>query len=124
MPRLISLPVLMVMLLGVASCASRHEQGVKSHYRSQWTNVAADTQAATEAARAVLEQRGLKQVTARSTGVDGVASAKMADDTNVTVDIKRVSDTSSQVSVTVGRLGDPKLGAELARQIQMRAEGR
>lgn len=119
-----ALLVLLVLVAGVAGCASRHEQGVKSDIRSQWTNVAADTRSATDAARAVLEQRGLKDITAQSTGVDGIAKAKTADGTNVTVNIKKVTDMSSQVSVTVGNMGDPKLGADIAKQIQMRAEGR
>lgn len=120
----LALSAVLALTLGVMGCASRHEQGVKSDYRSQWINVAADTKATTEAARGVLEQRGLKGITAQSTGVDGIAKATTADGTKVTVNVKKVSDTSSQVSVIVGHLGDPKLGADLAKQIQIRAEGR
>jgi len=110
------------MVAAVVGCQSRHEQGVKSDYRTQWTTVSANTQATTNAARTVLEQRGLKEITADATNVDGVASAKTADGTKVKVDVKKQSDTTSEVSVTVGMLGDPKLGADIARQTKVTAE--
>lgn len=112
--------LLLVLSIG---CASRHEKGVRSDYRTQWTNVNADTQTTTEAAEAVLEEHDLKDVTSSSTAVDGVAQAKQADGTNVKVDVKKEG-TGSQVSVTVGRLGNPELGAELANDIKARAERR
>lgn len=118
-----SLPLAVAaLLLGFAGCASRHESGVTSDYRTQWTTVAAGTKATTDAAKAVLEQRELKDVSASSTAVDGVAKAKMADGTKVTVDVKKQGEAASEVSVTVGTLGDPKLGADIVKQIKMRAE--
>jgi len=113
-----------VLVTGLMGCASRHEEGVKSDYRSQWTTVAAGTQATTVAARSVLEERGLKDITATSTAVDGVASAKTADGTKVSVNVKKETSTTSQVSVTVGMLGDPQLGADIARQTKVMAESR
>jgi hypothetical protein len=107
--------------LGTA-CQSSHEEGVKSNLHSQWTDVNASTQATTDAAKAVLEDQGLKDVKGSATNVDGKASGKMADDTKVNVAVKKNTDKSSQVSVTVGTMGDPKLGAEIARKIKMKAE--
>ena len=104
-------------------CASRHEEGVTSSYRSQWTTVNADTEAATDAAEAVLNDRQLKDVTSSSTSVDGKAMGKMADGTKVNVAVKKEGDDMSQVSVNVGLKGDPALGAEIARAIKTRAEG-
>ena len=43
--------------------------------------------------------------------------------TKVNVSIQKEKESSSQVSVTVGKLGDPTLGAELARKIKDRVEG-
>jgi Zn-dependent membrane protease YugP len=106
---------------GVA-CQSTTQQGVKSNLHSQWTDVNASTQATAEAARAVFEDEGLKDVKSNSTNVDGTATAKMADGTKVSADVKKVSGNTSQVSVTVGTVGDPKLGAELAKKIKLRAE--
>ena len=112
------------LLLGLIGCASSHESGVKSDLRTQWTTVMADTKTTADAAREVLEAHELKNVTASATAVDGVAKGKMADGTKVNVDIKKKSDTTSEVSVTVGTLGDPKLGADLAKQIKLKAEGK
>lgn len=113
---------MLVSVVCLFGCASQHAEGVKSDYHAQWTTVSADTKTATDAARTALQQRGLKEVMASSTGVDGVANAKMADGTKVAVDIKKLTDTSSQVSVTVGTVGDPKLGADIAKDIKMQAE--
>lgn len=115
--------VLSVGSLAFVGCASQHEEGVKSSYHSQWTTVAADTEETTEAAEAVLKDDGLKEVTSTSTKVDGTAMAKKADGTKVNVSVKRESDKISQVSVTVGTMGDPELGADIAKRIKMKAEG-
>ena len=106
----------------LAGCSSS-EKDVKTNYHTQWTNVAADTATTTDAARAVLEAQGLKGVTASSTNVDGKASGKMADGTKVSVTVKKKGGNASEVSVNVGTLGDPNLGADLARKIKERAEG-
>jgi hypothetical protein len=106
-----------------AGCESGQEAGVKTNYRTQWTNVDADTREATELARAVLEEEGLKEVKASSTNVDGTASGKMADGTKVNVTVKKQTDARSEVSVNVGKLGDPGLGADLAKKIKDRAAG-
>lgn len=122
MKRTILLPAVALLAMTVG-CASKHASGVKSDYHSQWTNVAANTQTTTDAAKAVLESRQLHEVTAKSTAVDGVAKGKMADGTKISVDVKKV-DAGSHVSVTVGTMGDPKLGAELAGEIKAKAEAK
>jgi hypothetical protein len=104
-------------------CQSTHEEGVKSNLRTQWTDVNASTEATTQAAQFVLESEGLKEVKGKSTSLDGTASGKMADGTKVTVDVKKMTDRTSKVSVTVGAVGNPKLGAEMAKKIKMHAEG-
>ena len=111
-----------MVVLGSGACQSHHEEGVTSSYHAQWTNVAADTKTTTDAAKAVLEGDGLKDVKASSTTVDGTAEGKKADGTVVSASIKK-EDTGSQVSVTVGTLGDPAYGAELAKKIKDKAEG-
>ena len=110
--------------LSATACKSTHEEGVKSNIMSQWTSVAADTEATTDAAKAVLTDEGLKEVTAKATNVDGKATGKMADGTKVSVSItKDPKATMSQVSVSVGTMGNPALGADIAKKIKMRAEG-
>ena len=104
-------------------CQSSHEEGVKSNLHAQWTDVNANTMVTTDAAKAVLADEGLKDVSGSATNVDGKAMGKMADGTKVNVDVKKKSDSMSQVSVTVGTMGDPKLGAEIAKKVKMQAEG-
>ena len=104
-------------------CASRHEEGVKSNLRTQSADVNADVTATTDAAEQVLNDRELRGVQADATKVDGSASGKLADGTMVKVAIEKETDDTSEVSVTVGKIGDPKLGAEIARAIKTRAEG-
>jgi hypothetical protein len=103
-------------------CQSKHEEGVKSNLHSQWTDVNANTANTTDAAKAVLADEGLKDISGSATNVDGKAMGKMADGTKVNVAIKKQSDTRSQVSVTVGTMGDPKLGADIAKRVKMKAE--
>ena len=105
------------------ACKSPHEEGVTSSYRSQWTYVAADTKTTTNAARTVLERDGLTDVRASSTDVDGTVEAKKSDGKLVSVAVKKV-DNGSQVSVTVGTVGDPAVGAGLAKKIKTEAEGK
>ena len=113
----------MVLALALVGCKSTHEEGVKSDFRTQWLNVAADTQTTTLAAQAVLRSEDLKEVTSASTNVDGTASGKKADGTKVSVAIKKAA-AGSDVSVTVGTLGDPTLGADIAKKIKLKAEGK
>jgi hypothetical protein len=114
--------VVVSVALLAAACKSSQE-GVKSNVMTQWTTVNADTAKTTDAARAVLEAEGLKDVTASSTNVDGKASGKKADGTKVTVSVEKKG-AMSEVSVNVGKMGDPSLGAEIARKIKDRVEGK
>jgi hypothetical protein len=107
----------------VGACKSSHEEGVKSDYKSQWTLVNGNTKVATDAAKAVLEGESLKDIGGESTSLDGKAWGKKADGTKIAVAIKRETDTTSQVSVSVGTLGDPALGAELAKKIKIKVDG-
>ena len=115
--------VLAAGLIG-AGCKSTHEEGVKSNMRTQWTDVMADTKTTTDAAKAVLMEEGLKDVTAQSTNMDGKATAKMADGTKITASIAKKSENMSEVTVNVGTMGSPTRGAEIAKKIKIRAEGK
>jgi hypothetical protein len=106
----------------VSGCNSTHEAGVTSDVHTQWTNVAADPKATTDAAKAVLTADGLKNVQGDSTDIDGKVTAQKADGTTITAVIKKVDTGGSQVSVTVGTFGDPTLGAEYVAKIKAKAE--
>lgn len=120
----IRLSIAAALAIALGACQSHHQEGVTSSYHSQWTTVAADPKTTTDAAKAVLEAEGLKDVKASSTNVDGTAEGKKADDTKVSVAVKKTDSGSSEVSVTVGILGDPSLGAEIAKKIKAKAESK
>jgi hypothetical protein len=107
----------------VGGCSTKGEPDVKSDYKSQWTTVSADPRATTAAAKEVLAGYSFQDVQAASTDIDGKATGKKADGTNITVSIKKV-ENGSQVSVDVGTLGDPSLGAQIAEKIKQKAEGK
>ncbi len=123
MKHLTTAAVALALAAGLSACASKHEPGVTSNYRSQWTSVAADVPTTTRAAEAVLNDEQLKNVHSSSTAVDGTAAGSKADGTKVSVAVRKQKANTSEVSVTVGTLGDPTLGAEIARRIKDRAEG-
>ncbi len=107
---------------GLLGCNSTHDAGVTSDLHSQWTDVSTNAKATTDAAKAVLTADALLNVTAQSTDIDGKVTAEKADGTKITVLIKQVG-IGSQVTVTVGELGDPTLGAGYAARIKAKAEG-
>ena len=113
----------LVLTAAALGCKSQHEEGVKSDYRSQWISVAADTKTTTDAANAVLEQDELKNVAASSTNVDGSAMGQKSDGTKVKVAVEK-DGAGSKVSVTVGTMGDPALGASIARRVKDKAEAK
>ena len=112
-----------VMLLAFAGigCESSHEDGVTSDLHSQWTMVSADTQTTTQAAKDVLMESKLMDVDSKSTNMDGMAMGKMADGSEVKVSVAQAP-KGSQVSVTVGTLGSPTMGADIAMKIKQKAE--
>jgi hypothetical protein len=115
----------LVLICGVTlsmGCKSHHEEGVTSNMHSQWATVSSDPATTTGYAKDVLMDMGLKDVTGSSTAVDGMAMGKKADGTKVHVAIKKV-DAGSQVSVTVGTMGDPDLGAQIVSKIKAKAGG-
>lgn len=123
MKSIVAAAVLGVCAMTFVGCASNSEEGVKSSYHSQWTSVNADTMTTTDAAKAVLSDRGLKDISGTATKVDGSAMGKKADGTAVKVAVEKQGSNMSQVSVTVGMMGDPALGAEIAKAIKVKAEG-
>jgi hypothetical protein len=101
-------------------CKSHHQEGVTSNMHSQWATLSSDPPTTTGYAKDVLTDMGLMDVTGSSTNVDGTAMGKKSDGTKVHVAIKKV-DAGSQVSVTVGTMGDPDLGAEIVSKIKAKA---
>lgn len=117
-----TVPALALAMLVSVGCKSSQEPGVKTNYRTQWTTVAADTETTAEAAKNVFMGDNLKEVSSKSTKLDGQAWGQKADGTKVVANIEKLSDTTSQVSVTVGTMGDPALGTDYATRIKAAAE--
>jgi hypothetical protein len=108
-----------VSLVALPACQT-DDPSVTSNYRSQWSTVSGGPSDVTEAAKDVLEDLQLKEIESSSTNIDGWASGKTADGTKVKVDVKKAGETSSEVSVTVGTMGDPTLGKEILNRLQQR----
>ncbi|RYG65317.1 hypothetical protein EON77_18670, partial [bacterium] len=70
MKTILAAAVCSVASLAFVGCASKSQEGVTSTYRSQRTTVAADVKTTTDAAKAVLEEMELHNVSAKSTNVD------------------------------------------------------
>lgn len=123
--------ILVAAILGVSAmafvgCASKHQEGVKSSYLWQSIDggVSTDPAATTDIAKTVLEAEGLKNVTANSTAMDGKAKGSLADGRVVDVTVKKKDNVAgSDVSVKVGTIGDPAMGAEIAKKIKVKADG-
>lgn len=109
-------------LLGFG-CASHHQENVTSDYLSQWTMVDADVETVTSAAKQVFMDDKLTDVSAESTKVDGRASGMTADKTKIQATIGK-TDTGVKLTISVGKLGDPKMGANYATKIKQVAEGK
>ena len=110
-------------LVSTSGCTSSKDPGVKSNYLMQWVNVEGDTTATTNAAKDVLTDMGMKDITAQSTTVDGRAIGKTAEGTKITIDVEKITDKTSKVKTTVGTVGDPALGEDICKKIKDKLMG-
>ena len=104
--------------LGLTGCESNYEPGVSSNYAQQWTTVNGDVEEATDAAVSAMEELDLKEVDSKVTSLDGQATGQKADGTKITIDVKPVTDDTSEVTARVGTTGDPELGARIVKMIE------
>ena len=109
-------------LMGVG-CASHHQENVTSDYLSQSTMVDSDVESVTMAAKKVFTDDKLTDVSAEATKVDGRASGLTADKTKIQASVNK-TDTGVKLTISVGKLGDPKMGADYAVKIKQVAEGK
>ena len=117
------IPALLLVASGTFASCNTDSQGVKSSYHSQWTTVGNNTAKTTDAAKDALQDLKLQKIEAKSTEVDGVATGYTADNKKITVDIRKVTETTSEVSVNVGTVGDPELGKEIIAKIRKHLGG-
>lgn len=109
--------LLLATSITVTGCAT-DAPGIKSNYVQQWSSVNGSVEETTEAAESVLSDYDLKDVTTKSTKIDGNAMGTMADGTEVAVDVRKLTEETSEVSVRVGTVGDPTLGTEIVQKIE------
>jgi hypothetical protein len=108
--------LLIVAMLVLPACETS-QAGVKSDYLRQWTTVDADVADTTDAVEEVLNDMELLDVKASHTAIDGQVEAETADDTEIEVAIKKEGD-GSEVTVWVGKVGDPELGKEILAAVE------
>ncbi|MGC4031855.1 MAG: hypothetical protein QM754_09015 [Tepidisphaeraceae bacterium] len=102
-------------------CQSGRNPEVTSNYHAQWIDVSADVETTTAAAKQVFADDKLTDVSSQADKVRGEASGVLADKTKVWASVKK-TDTGSQVSVQVGKVGNPTVGADYAVKIKQIAE--
>ena len=109
------------MLLGTAlivipGCKTSTD-GVSSNYLQQYGDVVGTPEDVVNAAQDVLADYNLSGITGKSTKLDGEARGELADGTKLWVSAKAKTDTSSEVTVQVGKLGDSELGQKILTDI-------
>src|SRR5688500_5609612 len=114
--------LLAILAAAAIGCQSMHDRDVKSNYYSQWTTVKSDVKSTVKAGEEVFKEMELRDIKSEATVLDGSIDAKKSNDDTVHVTVRRRNESSSEVSITIGTLGDPSLGADLAKQIKNRAE--
>lgn len=94
------------------------QPGVKSAFGSQYALIDAGVEETTEAAVAVFEEMGLREVAASSTEVDAEITGFTADRTRVEAYVAIEEEGRSELSVIVGALGDAATGAEVISRVR------
>lgn len=104
-------------LIAVPGCKTDTD-GVKSNYMQQYADVIGSTEDVVNAAQDVLVDYNLSDITGKSTKLDGEARGIMADGTKVWVTATHKSDTTSEVTVQVGKMGDNDMGQKILADIK------
>ena len=79
-------------------------------------------QSVVKAAKSVLEDQEMKDVTEAASALDGKVTAKTALDTPITITVNRQDETSSKVSIKVGSWGDHKVSVDLYEKIRTKLD--
>jgi uncharacterized protein YcbX len=125
MPRTLSALLLIVataaLPLGLAACKT-DTAGVKSNRLQQYTTVQATPPEVADAAAQVLQEMDLRNVQKQATSVDGVVRAQTARGDEIEVSIEREGQNTSEVTVWIGKLGDPDLGQDILQRLRQRLD--
>lgn len=111
--------VAMCLSLGLLTVGcSTHEPGVKNVAGTIEGYVDASPERTVAAAETVVKDLKLVLISAVSTKLDGKVVATTAQNREVTIDVERVGDNVSEVSIRVGTMGDEALGLKIFTDIK------
>ena len=82
----------------------------------------ASPQRVVSATQAAMKALSLTVLSAESSGVDGLVTARTAQDKKITVKVFRDGDTTSRVTIKVGLLGDKPIGSAIIAETKKRLE--
>lgn len=74
------------------------------------------------AVEAAMKELSLTVLTVESSGVDGLITARTAQDKSVTVKVNRQNDDLSRVTIKVGVIGDKPIGSAIIAKTKKRLE--
>ena len=79
-------------------------------------------QTVVKAAKNVLDDQEMKDVTEIASALDGKVTARTALDTAITVTVTRKDDATSNISIKVGSFGDHQISTELYQKIKAKLD--
>ena len=103
-------------MIAVPGCKTNTD-GVSSNYLQQYGEVIGTPEDVVNASQDVLADYNLSSITGKSTKLDGEARGELADGTKVWVSVATKTDTTSEVTVQVGKLGNSELGQKILTDI-------
>ncbi len=80
----------------------------------------ASPQEVVDAAQATIEEMGFSVISARASEVDGRVEGRTANDRDITIEVDRQNEGTSDISIRVGTFGDEELSREIYNRIQQR----
>ena len=110
-----------VVPLGLVGCET-DTANVRSNRLQQYTTVQATPPEVADAAAEVLEGLDLRNIERRATSVDAVVTGETARGEGVEISVEREGQNESDVTVWIGKLGDPGLGQQILERIRERLD--
>jgi hypothetical protein len=119
MKRHASIIVCLVALgVGAVTGCKTDTPGVKNVAGTYTATLDAPPDRVTNAARAAVEQLGLRDIKSNPTKVDGWVSAKTANNEPVNIDVSQDGANRSKVSIRVGVVGDDSISKRIYEKIR------
>jgi len=80
----------------------------------------ASTKEVADASRGALEDLGIRSIQAKVTEIDGKVTGITALDKDVTISIKRLTESTSEIGIRIGTWGDEELSRNIYEKIRKR----